>query len=70
MCPWTNFSREESVMDSQPYVHPATPADQAILPHRPFTAPSVEEIGHLQDLTLQVTGGGELDVAGGALEVL
>lgn len=57
-------------MDSQPHMRLATPADQAILPRRPFTAPSVEELGHLQDLTLQVTGGGELDVIDGGFEVL
>jgi hypothetical protein len=57
-------------MDSQPHAHPAMPADPAILPRRPFTAPSVEELGHLQVLTLQTEGGGELDMAGGALEVL
>jgi hypothetical protein len=69
MCPWTNFSREESVMDSQHHAQPATPADPEILPRRSFSAPSVEELGHLQDLTLQVTGGGELDVTD-KLEVL
>jgi hypothetical protein len=49
-------------MESQTQVQPATASVQEVLPRRPFTAPSVEELGHLQDLTLQVTGGGELDV--------
>jgi hypothetical protein len=27
---------------------------------KPFEAPRVEDLGHLRDLTLQVTGGGDL----------
>jgi hypothetical protein len=48
-------------MDSQPHAHPATPANPEILPRRPFTAPSVEELGHFQVLTLQTEVGGGLD---------
>jgi hypothetical protein len=42
-------------MDSQTLVPPGTPSEAETAPRRPFTAPSVEEIGQLRDLTLQVS---------------
>jgi hypothetical protein len=36
---------------------PTLPADDGVQT-RPFETPRVEDLGHLRDLTLQLTGGG------------